>query len=208
MGEMPNVLVLSGGGYGHVPVPLFKQPEKLQERKPMAQRKLLTNYMGSNRNAPHDMRAKMIQTLKETAAKLGFKDRIHVGFANDWRKVMCNSKVSLCPRGYGRTAFHLVETLQMGLIPVHVYLDIPWVPYRHLFESIGFSTDVPGLPALLKRLQNMTDSELEQMEARGLQLRESHFTVEGMLRQVSSFLTGRNGGGDLRCQRLPDSINA
>ena len=47
---------------------------------------------------------------------------------------MANSQTSLVPRGFGRTAYHLVETLQMGLVPIYVYDDIPWVPYADLFE--------------------------------------------------------------------------
>ena len=46
MKEIPNALVLSAGGYGHVPIPLFKQPEDLLERrffKSMEQRELLTS---------------------------------------------------------------------------------------------------------------------------------------------------------------------
>eukprot|EP00913_Durusdinium_trenchii_P016395 g15411.t1 len=71
----------------------------------------------------------MIKVVNDEAKTLGVK--VHTGFgsADEWHKVAGNSKVSLCPRGYGRTAFHLFEILQLGLIPVHVYLDIPWVPY-------------------------------------------------------------------------------
>ena len=50
---------------------------------------------------------------------------------------MAESKFSLCPRGYGRTFYHVVETsLHMGLIPIHVYHkgDRPCLPYEDLTE--------------------------------------------------------------------------
>ena len=102
MKEIPNVLVLSAGGYGHVPIPLFKQPEDLLERrffKSIEQRELLTSYMGSDHNAPQEMRKKVIQRVNEEAKLLGVK--VHTGFGSDdeWHKVAGNSKVSLCPRG-------------------------------------------------------------------------------------------------------------
>lgn len=208
MKEIPNVLVLSAGGYGHVPIPLFKQPEELLGKrffKALDKRELLTSYMGSDHNAPQDMRKKMIKTVNEEAEKLGVK--VHTGFgsADEWHKVAGNSKVSLCPRGYGRTAFHLFEILQLGLIPVHVYLDIPWVPYSDLYESIGFSTDVKGLPGLMKKINGMDLKDLERMEEKIRSLRSSHFTDEGLLNQISLFM--KNGGSDLRCQKVPSTMN-
>ena len=128
MDEIPNVVVLSAGGYGHVPIPLFKQPEHvLRGRffKAMSKRKLLLSYMGSSHHSPKDMRKKMINIVEEEAKSLGVK--VHVGFgsADEWHRVAGNSRVSLCPRGFGRTAFHLFEILQLGLIPIHVYMGRP-----------------------------------------------------------------------------------
>ena len=50
------------------------------------------------------------------------------------------------------------QTVQLGLIPVHVYYDIPWIPYEQFFEAeIGFVTSLDELPALLRRLKEMPD---------------------------------------------------
>ena len=68
MEDMPNVMVLSSGGYGHVPIPLLKQPEDLLQKsffKPMKEREFLVSYMGGANHAPENMRAKMIQIVKE-----------------------------------------------------------------------------------------------------------------------------------------------
>ena len=38
----------------------------------------------------------------------------------------------------------------MGLVPIHVYTDRPWVPYEGLFLArAGFATSVGGLEDLL-----------------------------------------------------------
>jgi hypothetical protein len=65
---------------------------------------------------------------------------------------MCDTKFSLCPRGFGRTSYRLAETILAGRIPVFEYSDQLWVPYRDLFNRIGFAADAPGLPPLLIRL--------------------------------------------------------
>lgn len=68
MEHIPNVLVLSSGGYGHVPVPLLRHSEELLQKpffKPMKDRELLVSYMGSDRHTPGLMRKKMIEMVKE-----------------------------------------------------------------------------------------------------------------------------------------------
>jgi len=205
MKTFPNVVVLGPGGYGHVPIPHLKQPEELLQKpffKPMAKRDLLVSFMG--RYETNSLRKKMKKIVEEEAKTLGVKVDMHVEFeANDvWHQVAGNSKVSLCPRGSGRTSYRLFEILQLGLIPVHVYWDIPWLPYPDLYKNIGFSTDLEGLPNLLKKINDMDLQELERMEERIRSFKATHFTYEGVLNQISLFM--KNGGSDLRCQKLPD----
>ena len=61
--------------------------------------------------------------------------------------------------GFGRNSYHVAETLQRGLVPIHVYSDRPWLPYERIFESCGFATSVFGLPWLLWRLASLSDAE-------------------------------------------------
>ncbi len=140
--------------------------------------------------------------LKE-AKTLGVKVDMHARFRKGdvWQKVAGNSRVSLCPRGYGRTSFRLYEILQLGLIPIHLYWDTPWLPYPDLYKKIGFSTDLEGLPELLKKINDMDLQELERMEKRIRSFKATHFTYEGVLNQIALFM--KNGGSDLRCQKLP-----
>ena len=51
--------------------------------------------------------------------------------------------------GYVNPArYHMMETLQMGLVPIYVYDDTPWLPYADLYPSLGFSTQVPPSPRI------------------------------------------------------------
>ena len=94
---------------------------------------------------------------------------------------MSESTFSLCPRGLGRTSFHLMETLQLGLVPIQVHLDDigsgddedspycsdaehgkkiadeAWVPYElSEYPNVGFTTSISALPILLRRLREIT----------------------------------------------------
>merc|ERR1712226_573010 len=110
--------------------------------------------MGDLTHGPVNMRKRMQLIVNAKSAELGFANQ--VGQGDDWKNIMANSRVSLCPRGFGRTAYHVVETIHMGLIPIYIFTDIAWMPYPELFESIGFSIDLSELPALLEKLHKMS----------------------------------------------------
>ena len=208
MKTMPNVLVVSPAGYGHVPIPHLLRELKLLKGsvfKPMAKRDLLVSFLGSYQRDNNGFRTRMHKMVDETCKSLGVKCDMPDGEEpmDVYTQLAANSKVSLCPRGWGRTSYRLYEMLNLGLIPIHVYYDIPWLPYPDLYKKIGFSTDLEGLPNLLKKINDMDLQELERMEERIRSLKATHFTYEGVLNQISLFM--KDGGSDLRCQKLPET---
>lgn len=230
MARIPNVLVFSAGGYGHVPVPLLKQLEPPYPAAPVASRPLLVSYVGSLESAPHGLRARMRDVLVEAAAAGGLAyevshglsarwssltrwlppvvERVASGLAGvrPWRGVMADSRLSLCPRGYGRSSYHLAESLQMGRVPIHVFSDTPWLPYEQLFrERLGFASNLRGLAGLLRDLANASSDELERRERTAANMSRSHFTLHGVMDQIGRFLRDPRRS-DLQCQRLPRSV--
>jgi hypothetical protein len=196
-----NIVVLSSGGYGHVAIPLLKQTEKLANNRyrkvPVHLRHHLVSYVGSLQHAPQDMRSRMMNVV-------GY-DGAHYYYGRRWRRVMQDSKFSLCPRGFGRTSYHVMETLQMGLIPIQVYLDndIPWIPYPTLLENLTFTTPLKDLPLLLERLEQIPESTIETMEREIAIMRPDYFTYAGVLNQIQLFMVDRDGSAALQCQQLP-----
>lgn len=77
MKDIPNVLVLSGGGYGHVPVPLLKANENLVEAT-AADRTYLVSFMGTLGHAPHNLREDMAKTINSWARDLHITDKVKV----------------------------------------------------------------------------------------------------------------------------------
>jgi hypothetical protein len=211
MESIPNVLVLSAGGYGHVPIPLLKQVEPLNHNLAVSDRSIDISYVGSLDHAPDNMRQQLHEHMlasfsskkkKKKSSSASFHYEHYYG--TDWRQVMRKSRFSLVPRGFGRTAYHLMETLQMGLIPVYVYMDddIPWIPYAELFHDLGYVSNVSSLSDLITgQLQTLSENEIRLRETHIETLRSSHFSYEGVLDQIGRFLTGQTN--DLRCQELP-----
>ena len=197
--KAPNLLVFSAGGYGHIPVPLLKQPEPIVHRKPIRERRYFASYLGSLHTAPRRLRYVMNDTLHAFAAAKGVD--IFVGKARNWKGIMADSKFSLCPRGFGRTSYHLAESINMGLVPVHIYADTPWLPYPRIFPDVGFNTSIDGFGALLEHLFSLSDAEVASREANAERLSASHFNFDAVLSQIRTFLV--NGTGDLVCRNPP-----
>ena len=226
--SLPNLLVLSAGGYGNVPIPLLKQEEPyITDRIPIMDRIYDVSYVGSLKNAPHGMRRKMHDAMlrfNSVTTKLIENDpqrhdfRYKYYYGPDWRSVVQNSKFSLVPRGFGRSAYHLMEVLQMGYIPIYVYLtnDTPWIPYLDVYiNEIGYMTDMEHLSELLYYLHyNASIAELQYREERIAALRDTHFTMNGvMVNQIQGFMMGhqsfntQNGNfTDLQCQSVPSTL--
>ncbi|CAK9084286.1 unnamed protein product [Durusdinium trenchii] len=201
--QMPNLLVLSAGGNGHVPIPLLKKPEKRLMGLPLRSRRYFTSFVGSGFNNKA-VRETMKKVTEQWAQQTGKEVFISLKTMNEWQDILTNTTVALSPRGFGRSSFRSGELFQMGRVPIYIWDDEPWLYYRELWEKevIGFATNIKSLGSTLDRVVSDM-SKLELIEANILRMRESHFTYEGIMDQISKFMTGRNGGSDLRCQKLP-----
>ena len=202
MRRLPNVLVFSSGGYGHIPLPLLQREQPAMPSVPMAARSHFVSYVGSLAHAPHNLRPRMLAIANETAARLGESAFFYKG--SKWDSVVNDSRISLSPRGFGRSAYRTFEVLQMGRLPIVIHSDLPWVPYAGLFERVAWTSNLSALPALLENLKRVPHAELERRERLALSMRQTHWTWRGVLDQIFGFLNGT--GSDLRCQPLPRAV--
>ncbi|CAL1133206.1 unnamed protein product [Cladocopium goreaui] len=201
--DMPNLFVFSAGGFGHIPVPLLKQPETPLPDIPIASRRYFVSFVGSgwtNRGVRQNMEA----VTKAWGEKTHREVFVNLKGMNDWKEVLVNSSVTLTPRGFGRSSFRAGEMLQMGRVPLYIWDDVPWSFYRELWdqEIIGFSVQIKGLEKMLDHVAEVGFEKLQSMEEKILSMRNSHFSYEGIMDQISKFLTGRGGSSDLRCVKF------
>ena len=120
---------------------------------------------------------------------------------------MEQSKFSLCPRGYGRTSYHVMETLQMGLIPIQVYLekDQPWLPYGEIMQNISYAVTTTELPKLIRQLAKLPNATIARMEETIETMREDYFSFQGVLQQIGKFMVNPTSSA-LVCQAItPDA---
>ena len=202
---MQNILVMSSGGYGHVPIPLLKSPmEAITNTKLPDIPQVDFCFVGSLHTAPSNFRQRIHDTFSILNSSHALSFSYYKG--NEWRDIMTNSRFNLAPRGYGRSSFHLYETLQMGLIPVYLYSDEPWLPYRnnHNVQEVILSANLETLNATIAYAMALDASHIENLKLKVESLRLSHFSMEGVMHHIESFL--RDEHSDLVCQAVPPSV--
>lgn len=128
-----------------------------------------------------------------------------------WAASMRRNAVNVCPRGLGRSSFRLYEVLQMGYIPVHVWDDCEWLPYKGTkadVRCLGWSVHVSVFGEWLGGLLAAPPAAaaLRARRDRILAVRDSHFTTEGLKQQIAWLLAG-SARSDLRCVACPAASN-
>ncbi len=183
-----NVFVMSAGGFGHMPLPLLMKELPVQ---PAPHR---FPYHASFVGTIHNWSKTRLYMMK----KMGRRGVHYSG--PRWQEVMRRTLLNLAPRGFGRSSFHLYEIIQMGLLPVYIYNDHEWLPYRgspaHVGE-FGYSVHIDDFYMWLK---NIGPVDFHGRRTKMLQFRESHYTFAGVMQQIDAFF---KGGGDLSCSRHP-----
>lgn len=216
---LPNVVVLGHGGYAHVPLPMFNpldghDPLDAQDARaldatalPFASRPMLFSFLGSTYDGP-DERGSAVNLLREqmcddAEAAGAAPPRVNFTLCTtspQFVEYIHNSSVTLSPRGLGRNALRHADVLRSHNLPVAVYDDIEFVPYRELWPSFAWSTSLRELPAFIRELKGVKEEAYQRRLAALRRLLPTHFTIRGVVEQMRAFPRGR---GDLRCQRLP-----
>ena len=136
----PNILVLSAGEYGHVPIPLVKsevahrphahhigvlnitvQDEVNGKAVVPQEYKRDIGFFGTL-NQQNSGRQEILEKIATAADKLNMTHTY--GLTDKWQKEMGASRFNLCPRGYGRSSFRFAESIQIGRIPVFLWDDV------------------------------------------------------------------------------------
>jgi hypothetical protein len=75
------------------------------------------------------------------------------------------SKFALAPRGYGKSSFRFFEIFQLGCIPIYVWDDIEWLPYKELidYSSVCISIHVTSIDELPNKLRQIDEEKYNTM---------------------------------------------
>lgn len=170
-----NVAVFSAGGWGDIPIPLLKGSPPFS-------------------CPPKDIPLSFVGRLEGASDVSGVRRRMHEALRDNalftsgpnWREVMARSTFSLCPRGLGRASFRLYEALSVGSIPVYLWDDVEWLPYRDGIDwsEIALSLNINDVARLPELLAGYPAARIAAMQRRIAELYDDYFTLPGMCGQI------------------------
>ena len=170
-----NVLVFSAGGAGDVPIPLIKGGLK---RGKDVERDIKVSFMG---NLAHEVRIRMYEALKD---KKGYY--FGGGTIKEFIDTAKRSVFTLCPRGYGKTSYRLYEAIALGSIPVYIWDDVEWLPYKDelSWDEFSVSMNIKDIERLPEIIEGHTPEMIKQKQNKLKELYKEYFTMPGVCWQI------------------------
>ncbi len=107
-----------------------------------------------------------------------------------WREIMSKSTFSLCPRGFGRTSFRRYEALSVCSIPIYIWDDVEWLPYKDVlnWNDFSISINIGDIQDLPKIIYAHTPEVIQEKQQRIMEIYERYFTFEGTCQQIIRML--------------------
>ena len=190
--RLPVGTVVYGACSGDISLPLLYEDrsERLLSapRRAFGERDILASFVGTM--GTHPVREAMRKALESC-------DRVYLHSRGTWSpsvpeedagrfiEVTSRSRFCLAPRGYGRSSFRFFEAMLLDVVPVYVWDDVEWLPYKEeiAYNRFCVSVHVSELPGLYDRLAGIQEKEYEEMLEEMRRVR-SWFGLEGMSRWV------------------------
>lgn len=172
---------------GDIPLPLLTNPELKYNN---AKKDILCSFVG-NVNTHKYIRQNMCILLnKKNIFLRNCVDATPKDF-DIYYNILCRSKFSLCPRGIGITSFRLYESLQCLAIPIYIYDDIAWLPYKDKinWNKIAIIIHVSQMPKLYKIITSFSDEKIKEYQNRIQLLLNEYFTLDGTCKNIDRMLS-------------------
>jgi hypothetical protein len=177
----PNCMVF--GCCSNIPIPLVYDTNLFHNlpKKTFIDKKIFCSFIGS---LTHDVRQQMIQQLnphKFTLLLKQWNPNIESNQQNLFINVTLDSKFVLAPRGYGRNSFRFWEALEMHSIPIYIWDDIDFLPFKDKIDytQLCVNINVSQLNNLENILLNIDEQKYNTMLQYYQQIKHL-YTYEGI----------------------------
>jgi hypothetical protein len=198
---LPKNTLIFGACNGDIPIPLIYEDNNktLIQRRNCADKgldngadnsgcySLLASFVGSK---THPVREKMFTELQRYSdVEFRFSEiwsnSVQSSLSEMFIQKTLRSRFCLAPRGYGRSSFRFFESMLLGCIPVYIWDDIEWLPYKELLDYSKFSVSVrhDSLGSLHNTLKSISEETYVKM-LEELDRVSKWFTLEGMSRYI------------------------
>lgn len=194
--QLPPNTIVYGACSGDIPIPLIYQDInntlKSFSKKSFQEKSLLCSFIGnitSNQVHPN-VRQIMFDTFSNNSNfKMinsgGWTPDVNQDLQQIFIHTTIDSKFALAPRGYGRGSFRFFECFQLGTIPIYIWNDIEWLPFKDIidYKKLCITIHISEIYNLETILQSVTEEEYNnKMEY--YHTIKYLFQLEGMTNQI------------------------
>ena len=191
---LPKDTILFGACTGTIPIPLiYEDITHTLLKSPSQEKILLASFVGTS--TTHPIRKEMISYLPTTNdivcyGRDKWESTVPDNDATTFINLTSRSKFCLAPRGYGRSSFRFFEAMQLGIIPVYIWDDIEWLPYKDQLDYTTFSLSIhrSDLPRIEHILRSVSEETYQTMVDTLMHVRQS-FTLGGLCEYIIQRIT-------------------
>ena len=194
--NLPNNTIVYGSGSGDLPIPLIYQDINNTfvniRKKTFSEKQILCSFVGNitSNNVLPNVRETITNTFEKNPKFLfcnsgGWTPCVNVNLQKKFVYITINSKFVLAPRGYGRSSFRFFECFQLGSIPIYVWNDIEWLPFKNIIDytKLCISIHISQINELEQTLLSISEYKYNKMFEYYNQVKH-FFELEGMTTQI------------------------
>ena len=183
--QLPKNTIIFGACTGTVPLPLIYEDTTCRLLvEPRCQKTQLASFIGTI--TTHSLREELFRYLNKSDIVWNGKKVWEVAVlkqdADLFIRETLQSKFCLAPRGYGRSSFRFFEAMLLDTVPVYVWDDIEWLPYKEILDYSTFAISISKreLPQLYEILSSISNETYEKM-VENVKKNRHWFELEGMI---------------------------
>ena len=194
--KLPENTFVYGSCSGSIPIPLIYQDlnntlENMQKKK-FNEKKILCSFVGNitSNNVEPNVRKLMFDILLNSnnfnlINSGGWNPIVNKQNQDIFIETTINSKFALAPRGYGRSSFRFFEIFKLGTIPIYLWNDLDWLPFKDEidYSKLCINIHYSQIKNLENILLNITENDYNNMLNYYNSIKHL-FTVEGLYDKI------------------------
>jgi hypothetical protein len=143
--KLPENTIIYGACSGTIPIPLIYEDKNFTleniEKYSYENKNILCSFVGNltSNNVLPNVRQTLFDKFKNNKNFLminsgGWTPNVNKTNQEQFIDITLKSKFSFAPRGYGRSSFRFFEIFKLGTIPIYVWNDINWLPFKNIID--------------------------------------------------------------------------